>query len=369
MPNDGNRIYRDTSSTPVKGIDIYKDIGYVLGTGSGDLGTNCIYSGINPASKYKPFCHSAKGFADAAAHLAALRSKNCGLTMKQYGTLAAVVTAGVSYATGSLAWVYDRPRGTYINEEFRTLDFDEYLHNQGWGWQYGVTPNPCYELDTPAFTELVSSLTDIELADLNGDGANGQTTDFRYYNLSALNFGVAYRKVGDTSGATGITFSDASQVSIPSALTSGNAQDYDFVFFFTNVTKTSWTAEGSFGSGNFYLGPTPHSVWRWLASFGVSFVGTRFASNLLARIQIKAQAQGSNRSYYKIQLVVVYNGQTTIIDVTTTSGTVTTSSVSTFNVDNPSGSWTGNETFYVRWWYDSQHYKDCLVVPEISPIE
>ena len=371
MSNQNGRIYIDTSTTPPKGIDVLNDLGYVLGTGSGDVGVNCTNNGINPASKFKPFCHSAVGFASDAAHLTALRSRNCGLTMKKYGTLANLVSAGVAYAvspaTGSLAWIYDRPRGRVNSEWFRVFDFKEYLHYAGWGWQYGVYPNPCYELDVPSFQEGVSSVTDIALADLAGDGSNGQTTDYKYYDLHALNFGVAYRKVGQTSGAKGITFTEAtsSQVPIPSELTSGNAQEYDFIFFFTNQTVNTWTAEGSFPSGDFYLGPMPHSKWKWLASFGVSFVGTAWSGNLHAAMKIKAQAQGANRSYYKIQLVSIYNGQATITDVTTTAGTVYTSSVSTFNV---SGSWTGQETFYVRWWYDSQHYKDCLIVPEDSPI-
>ena len=54
MSNQNGRIYIDTSTTPPKGIDVLNDLGYVLGTGSGDVGVNYMSEAVNMFSRKKP---------------------------------------------------------------------------------------------------------------------------------------------------------------------------------------------------------------------------------------------------------------------------------------------------------------------------
>lgn len=98
-------------------VNIKDDIGYVLGTGSGDLGINAKHSVIAPMAKYKPVRHSTVGV------LTSTERANT-----RYGFGANIPTLSLLSATPSSMWTYLKPRGVNNNEYYRALDFDGYDH-------------------------------------------------------------------------------------------------------------------------------------------------------------------------------------------------------------------------------------------------
>ncbi len=110
-------------------INIRDDVGYVLGTGSGDLGVNCRAASINKWAKHKPY-RSSLVITDATAR----RAANFGLSVLEYGSPGEAVDGAVG---GSDGFAINLPRGmknTALNpsnadEWFRLLDFNGYNHN------------------------------------------------------------------------------------------------------------------------------------------------------------------------------------------------------------------------------------------------
>jgi hypothetical protein len=123
-------------------INIKADLGYVLGTGNGDLGYNIVNGNINKWAKYKPVRlsgvdYSAQikadktGWRDTANWWKGNDGK-CGIAIGEYTSLGGPFTGGTFFyflKNEALSWVYNRPRGAANYEWFRAFDFFHYEHN------------------------------------------------------------------------------------------------------------------------------------------------------------------------------------------------------------------------------------------------
>ena len=123
-------------------INIKADLGYVLGTGNGDLGYNIVNGNINKWAKYKPV---RRNIVDTSAQMNTQRTAwrdtadwwqdndgHCGLSVSEYTYLGSPFTSGTFFyllKNESLAWNYLRPRGAANYEWFRAFDFFHYDHN------------------------------------------------------------------------------------------------------------------------------------------------------------------------------------------------------------------------------------------------
>ena len=91
------------------------DIGYIVGTGSGDNDTNVLQGNINKWSKYKPVRHSKIGSITEADR----KSVNYGLKISKFTNLTALIN-GIA---GGTEWSYQRPT---VNDPHRSTDFVPY---------------------------------------------------------------------------------------------------------------------------------------------------------------------------------------------------------------------------------------------------
>lgn len=123
-------------------INIKADLGYVLGTGSGDLGYNIVNGNINKWARYKPVRMAG---VDYSSQMNSGRTDwrsnatwwkgidgHCGLSYGEYTALGSPFTGGTFFyflANEALSWAYNRPRGRGNNEWFRAFDFFHYEHN------------------------------------------------------------------------------------------------------------------------------------------------------------------------------------------------------------------------------------------------
>ena len=87
------------------------DISTATGTASGDIGTLCRSSQINPLALWKPFRNSSKGFASVQAHRNALKAARCGFLSGPYGLPHFYPMQGSALAIPHAVWSYGKPRG------------------------------------------------------------------------------------------------------------------------------------------------------------------------------------------------------------------------------------------------------------------
>ena len=124
-------------------INIKADLGYVLGTGSGDLGYNIVNGNINKWARFKPVRRTG---VDYSSEMNAARTAwkddstwwkgidgHCGLTVAEYTDLGEPFSASSDVflkklRLEQLPWNYLRPRGLANNEWFRAFDFMTYFH-------------------------------------------------------------------------------------------------------------------------------------------------------------------------------------------------------------------------------------------------
>ena len=133
MPNDGRRIYIDTTVTPHKGIDVRRDVGHVLRTFSGNIGVNCTSNKINPWAKYKPTLYF--GNVQTGKHVPTSEywraaDGACGFDIngaREFGDPANANSFSHRLLAGSLVWTYVHPTGQ-PNYPYRNNDFDGYDH-------------------------------------------------------------------------------------------------------------------------------------------------------------------------------------------------------------------------------------------------
>lgn len=123
-------------------INIKADLGYVLGTGSGDLGYNIVNGNINKWARYKPVRMTG---VDYSSQMNSGRTDwrsdatwwkgidgHCGLSYGEYTALGSPFTGGTFFyylKNGATGWGYNRPRGLANNEWFRAFDFFHYDAN------------------------------------------------------------------------------------------------------------------------------------------------------------------------------------------------------------------------------------------------
>lgn len=111
------RVYRDVTATPKLGVGI-GDVQTALGVSSGDLGTLCRSSRINPLTKYKPV--TAQLLAETGKTSGSDYWKGadgqCGLVIPRDA-----YNNRVTFARGNVAW-----SGATVSAPYRLLDFDGY---------------------------------------------------------------------------------------------------------------------------------------------------------------------------------------------------------------------------------------------------
>ena len=237
------------------------DISQALGLSSLDLGTLASYAYQNKWAKYKPFVYPAWGFASSAAELAARRSKNCGLVMKDYGNNVTLYAAMVAAGDGAAGWLHDTPQGG-SSSPFRMLDFLGYDNSMAAPFQFSIYPNPAYMSDSPHIgDDGGAGVSEIEIADLLGNGTAALNhSGYSYFNIQNLNVGVMYGTsntvplsaytIGTISGGTVMT-----QIPKPSA--TGN---YYAVPFLSDQT---FYGAASSTDGIFIPLPIGMKIWRY----------------------------------------------------------------------------------------------------------
>lgn len=322
------------------------DLTYATGVSGGDLGT-VIKNGttINKWAKYKAFCHPSAGLMT----LSDRRSKNCGLTMYEYGSLNAVFNAGISLPVGAAAWIYDQPTAGQPNEWFRMLDFDGYYTPSIAPLTWEVVPSTSYTLDSPRATKLPDPAPDpIVQADLCGTGGSGKTSGYYYYDLHSLNMGVAIG-TGNNAVVDAKTFTGQTDQLLPSSLTS-STQTYQVVFFLTNQ---SFNWGGSASAGKYYLAPVPHSTWKFVNETGLRAWG-EFTSTARTSATIDVWSIGGTRNYFKLQ--VVRGDYSESYTLNSGSGSIT-STAQSYTIST-SRAWSSGQAFYLRFYTSNTAYVD-----------
>lgn len=153
------------------------DVGYVLGTGSGDIGTNCTSDAVKKWAKYKPV----RGNEVHRLSEAELKERNYGMKITKF-TSADAVVAGI---TGGTEWSHLAP-SVSNGDKFRVLDFanattlsgDGYNHNAR-NFVYdafapsvytrGLGDISCHVSVTPKAQLPASNLYWDDLTDINGE--------------------------------------------------------------------------------------------------------------------------------------------------------------------------------------------------------
>lgn len=121
-------------------VNIAADLGYVLGTGSGDLGYNIANGNINKWAVFKPVRNSAIGWVSPRNTLATL---GFGSSIPVATTVQGLIDL---YDGGDNGWVYYRPRGRAYGEYYRAADFCKIVGSGGldtvnYGYNHNA-PNP-----------------------------------------------------------------------------------------------------------------------------------------------------------------------------------------------------------------------------------
>lgn len=344
------------------------DISQVMHYASLDLGTLASYSGQNRWTKCKSFHYPEWGFASPAAELAARRSKNCGLVMRDYGNNTALYAAMVAGGDWFQAWLHDVPTGG-ASAPYRILDYLGYDENAAAPFQFSLYPNPCYKTDSPRISdEGGAGVADIDVADLLGDGTASANhgNNYKYYDIRSLYIGVMYG-AGASVPSHAYTLGTLSNWSpiqnIPKPSATG---DYYAVVF---LSDKQFSGQATDTNGVFIPAPIGMKVWHYSDTLGVSYSGCEIDS-LRAFLHMVLTAIGRNKTYYKLT-VLVKNGSTIINSIDLDhgqSGTLYYSSATDFGSVRINPAAPSNATFWLRYWTTSSNYYDEQFYPEETPV-
>ena len=97
-------------------VNIAADLGYVLGTGSGDLGYNIANGNINKWAVFKPVRSSEIGWVSPRNTLASLG-------FASIPAASSIADLIAYYSQADNGWAYQRPRGRTYSEYYRAADF------------------------------------------------------------------------------------------------------------------------------------------------------------------------------------------------------------------------------------------------------
>ncbi|MBO4657957.1 MAG: hypothetical protein J5639_09320 [Bacteroidales bacterium] len=250
-------------------VNIAADIGYVLGTNSGDIGYNITNGAMNIWPKYKPFRNASKGWdtttsAGHSARKTALAAVNYGFTDPNIAGLPSTRIFDPSNANSLQkfyinsandpsgkplnGWQYYRPTST----PFRVLDFDGYRH--GAGHPVAIAPGNAgtvsRQYQNTTFSFALAPLVHDSTQVFTGD--DGQLTLADFPDLVGKYFGAVLQKNNDPSVrifATGTQLSANTQsVSVtftPYNFPSGLLGDFTAYFFFSDTQIPQGTSSES----------------------------------------------------------------------------------------------------------------------------
>ena len=312
------------------------DISSVLHLASLDIGTLASYSNQNKWTKCKSFHYPAWYFASSAAELAARRSKNCGLVMKDYGNNITLYAAMVAAGDGAAGWLHDVPTGGAA-APYRILDYLGYDENAAAPFQFSIYPNPRYMNDgTPRISdEGGAGVADIDVADLLGDGtAAANFSGYYYKDIRSLYVGVMYGTSASspTNAYTiGTLAGGTSMKNIPVPAVSGN---YYAVPFFSDK---QFDGSALSTNGVFIPAPVGMKVWHFHTYLPFQDNGSYHEpGDLYLGLRMKVL---SAISYTSIGVQFSNNGSTwsSTVSVISTSGSKSAGDTISANVNLPAG--------------------------------
>ena len=353
-------------------VYVLEDVAYILGENFGSLGALCQSSRINKWARYKPFSYPAMFKVISGNSTPALRqpsreapliSKNCGLCMRSYGSSDLAWSAGIALEDGGTNWVHAAPSGTIATSPFRNEDFDGYNLAAEAPFQFAPVPNPAYKTSSISVDDSAGAGTaEIAQSDLAGDGTMIDS-NYGYYNIASYNI---YCMMGKRNGSTpasspSLIFAQSSQ--IPQNLLSEGT--WDCVIVFTNKTFTDGTYVAD--NGNFILAPIGRRSFVYHATLGVNYNDT-YIESLRVFLRLRLSSYPASISYYKLVVVTKDAGGTLIGETDVdggSSGTLYSSSVSSFSVRVNLQSYP-NAQFYLRFWVNSSQYYEERFYPAES---
>ena len=248
-------------------VSIAPDIGYVLGTNSGNINYNVLNGALNIWAKYKPFRHATIGWdtstaAGQSARLTALAACNYGFTNPGIASLPSSYifdptnanafqkfydnTAYDAAGKPLNGWQYYRPTA---DNYMRVLDYDGYRH--GAGHPVAIAP-----VNAGTRSRQYSNITfSFSLAPLVHDnttvftGDDGQLTLTDFPDLVGKYFGAMLQSANNSSVrifATGTQLTantnSVSVVFTPYYFPSGLVGDFTAYFFFTATQLSQGTS-------------------------------------------------------------------------------------------------------------------------------
>lgn len=333
---------------PPYGIDV-NEVASELGEGTTDVGKLCTSTNIHKWSKYKPFDYNAIGFANQAAHLAALRSKDCGFTMTAYRNPTACLDEAITHGLGWVAWTYNPPRGGINTSPYRLFDFRNYNKLMGIPFNYGIMPQFVTTLTRqPDFENIDSRITNIAQEDLLG-------TEVNCPNLSSYKIGVAWRK----QGQTGVCLAQTIDVSSTTWRNYLDYAKYDVCAFFSPI---SITARDNQTDGTYYLCPVPLSTFEKSAGTGMLVNGDINAAWVALSGTIRSQI-----GPYTTPKVEIITTNPNVTKTVLTNVRITDEPMS-FGFSQPGTEFSESTTWTARIWRDSSTYGDQPFNPRYSPI-
>lgn len=123
-------------------VNILDDLGYVLGTNSPDVGTNCVSNAVKKYALYKPIKHTNIGYVTMAERIDAFHS----LTPKKMDALLVGLSpAAFSTVPTPEAWDYVKPSGgsyPYRVFDFLHIESDLTKISTDGGYNHGVSLGP-----------------------------------------------------------------------------------------------------------------------------------------------------------------------------------------------------------------------------------
>lgn len=337
-------------------INIKADLGYVLGTGNGDLGYNIVNGNINRWAKYKPV---RRNIIDTTAQLNTQRTGwkdtadwwqdndgHCGLSIEEKTALGNPFTAGqflYLLRNEQLPWTYLRPRGAANYEWFRAFDFFHYDANadapvgaigatdiwldNNYGGQI--------DYDTPAASEYALNINNFKL---NNTAITG---NFYLGVLLWRSGGTFYYLTSDTKIAAG------QSISIPFTAAQSLVGSWKAVPFISSKAYTinSQTAQSGIYASCFGLGNTDivlHAPGT-IVDFDVLAVWN--ATNTAVTYEVVITNHGSSSqtlSGVAMEIRTTTSGSqdpaSGSLVTTVNLGTVTVAGNSTITVPSPAGS-------------------------------
>lgn len=315
MGHSGN-IINDTGG----GVRLLADVRAVLGESTKKLRELCSSPLVNPMAKCKPFIYPDRRFASAAARLAARQSRNCGLVMRDYGSLWSMYSAMVRAGAGAGGWKWDYPDGG-VARPARLLDFLGYDGDAAAPLQVGIYPSPAYKGDTPRLSDEGGAGTaDIQLSDLQGDGTDAvMHANCKYHDISGLNIGVAYGHL-TLSPDYAYTLGPVESFTPQNIPAPGSTAEYYVVPFLTDQT---FGGSAPSTSGIFIPCPIGMSLWNYYAYFPFRDRGTYREPGVLS-VSVRVEVL-QTRSYTSLGVQFSADGSTwgNTEAIYSTAGTVT----------------------------------------------